>query len=219
MLSSKMLDESSFLKFISRVNEDFIRKDEEEYEALVAAGKGFDLNVKKWISKCKENTLRDDNGAMVSFKTFALDRINALLNVDIDLSLKSFREGNLKDKDTFLVQLGEFMQQVSKKEYLKPVTPELMLRLTKIREEVEGLGGSKTSESAKDGSDYLVWNGSMEKLGSIFCELNGAAKSTLAGAFLNYSSAQLSEFISRHFRKADGSLISADEMEKCLNCR
>ena len=99
-LSGKLLQEDSFLNFVSRIYKDFLSRNEAEYETYVAAGNSLTLDRKAWISRCKdEKTLREEEGTLQSFRSFALSRLRTLISMDMEERIAFLEHDRALDGD------------------------------------------------------------------------------------------------------------------------
>jgi hypothetical protein len=216
-LSSKLLSETSFLNYLSRVNEEFIALDPVEYEAQQAKGQSFKLDNKTWAAKCKdEKTQREENGVLQSFKTYALSRILALVNFDIGNYLNDRKAGKVKDGEQFMQELSAVKEQIVKAPYLAPVAAELLDTLNAVPKDSAGPASVGNTKPETDGEDTLRWNGSIASLCTIFRDLRTQPTGGGKEPHLDYSSEDLGVFILKHFRNENGEMFPMGEIKAGL---
>jgi hypothetical protein len=217
-LSGKLLTESTFLNYISRVNEEFIALDSVEHESLMEKGQAFKLTTKEWLTKCKEeNTVREENGVTQSFRVYALNRIMALVNFDIGNYLNDRKAGKIKDSQQFFEEVSTVRDYISKAPYLAPVAQELVAALNAIPKDASPSEKASDNIVSADGEDTLRWNGSLPSLCSLFKDL-AAKKTGKAGKpYLDYSPKELGVFILKHFRDANGEMFPIASIKTSLD--
>ena len=217
-LTGKLLSEPTFLTFISRVNEDYVSLDANEYDEYQAKGKGFALNGKTWATKCKDaKTQRPENDTMLTFRQFALNRVNALINFDIDLYVKEYRSGKKEGSLAFLEELEKIREHISQANYLEPISSELLETLNKVPKDILTQEKPGDVVVVREGQDYLTWNGPVADLFAMFRDLANTKSPISAKMILDYSTADLGAFIIRHFRDSNGNPIPEMSIETYLN--
>jgi hypothetical protein len=216
-LTGKLLSETTFLTFISRVNEEFISLDSAEYESYQEKGKSFTLTPKAWLSRAKEaKTVTLESGETQSFSTFASNRLKALINFDIDNYIKDFKSGKIEDKMIFGQELSGVKEHISNAPYLSPIADELLTTFDRIPTEIITPQKQVDIVAVREGKDYLTWNGPVADLFSLFSELRTTKSSISSKTLLDYTPEDLGAFIIKHFRDSNGNAIPESSIAEYL---
>jgi hypothetical protein len=215
-LTERLLTESSFLSFVSKVNEDFIFRDEAEYEHYLANGKSFKLELKDWLDKCKDReTTRMESDLAVDFRTFAGNRINTLIQMDLDNYVKDFRSGKITDNSKFSTELTDITERMAAAPYMAPVIDGVFGVFGSIPADVRP-ASLPVNTGAPDENDCLTWNGKLETLCDLFKDLCSLKTDGSGKTYLEHQPDELGDFISRHFRDAAGKPFSIADITMAL---
>lgn len=210
-LAGRLLTESSFFSFISKVYEDFVSKEDGEYEYLLSKGSDFKLNALSWPEKCADQkALREENGAQLTFRPFALSRINTLITMDIDNYVKDFRAGKIRDNSQFVEEYTSLVEKLKAAPYLGPVIDDVLAVFRKIPTDIL----PQTEQSSSD--RYLVWTGPVELLCQTFTKLAAKQPTGASEPLIKASSEMLEEFIVHHFRNKDGEPFTVEAIRVAL---
>ena len=193
------MTEPSFLSFVSRVNEEFVSRDPDAYDAWISKGKDFKLNLKSWLLKCKDDKVRrEELGAMLTFREFAEKRMVAMLIMDIDNFVKELQHGKVAKTDQFVGEYENIRSRFDTSVCFDTVRPALMEALERVP---VGLRKGSMALAPGEGIEWLSWKGSLDSLCRFFQQRIGA-DGVVKG--FDYPPEMLAMFICKHFRDREG---------------
>ncbi len=212
-LTGKLLSEATFLTFVSRINEEYISLDPAQYELYQSKGKSFALTTKKWLEMCKKGmAIRHGNDCTADFCVFALNRLKALINFDVDLYVKEFRSGKTENRQAFRSEYEKIRTHLLTAPYMGPMVSVLVEALDSIPEDILSDKEPGEEVSAVDGRDFLTWSGPVAELFALFEQLRTTKSSISSRPLLAYSQSEIAEFIVKHFRDSNGDRLKEDHV-------
>ena len=196
--TQQILTEGSFLAFISKVNEDFIAADKDEYEFYLANQYTYSLSLKTWLTKCQnQEERRFSNGGLATFKVFALDKIIELFYED--WNAYHARE-NTRSNKAFLHELNIIYTLINEAKHLEPVRHNLIETLKRNLDQVKIVLSSPGENTPAGFSEALVWNGQSNVLCTLFYDLITKKPRGGKKVYLDYLPEQMEEWLLLNFR-------------------
>lgn len=212
-LTGKLLSEATFLTFVSRINEEYISLDPAQYELYQSKGKSFALSTKKWLEMCKKGmAIRHSTDCTADFCVFALNRLKALINFDVDLYVKEFRSGKTENRQAFRSEYEKIRTHLLTAPYMGPMVSVLVEALDSIPEDILSDKAPVEEVSAVDGRDFLTWSGPIAELFALFEQLRTTKSSISSKPLLAYSQSEIAAFIVKHFRDSNGDRLKEDQV-------
>ena len=213
------LTEVKFPIFIEETNYKYIALDTIEDETDFHS---FALSIPVWLHKCKEEERKYYKGALYSFGGFAIDAAIETISTDVSDVLNS----NNTDVKILVSDLKVLSEAFSDKYYLEPLRKAVTAYIDRIIAEYDPKAKLTTLKTKSDmtndnnelieGEDYLVWNGSIVQLCTLFHDLR-TNKAKKGKVYLDYVPEQLVQFILKHFRQPNGEELSYNTIKTNLD--
>ena len=156
--------------------------------------------------------IRHGNDCTADFCVFALNRLKALINFDVDLYVKEFRSGKTENRQAFRSEYEKIRTHLLTAPYMGPMVSVLVEALDSIPEDILSDKEPGEEVSAVDGRDFLTWSGPVAELFALFEQLRTTKSSISSRPLLAYSQSEIAEFIVKHFRDSNGDRLKEDHV-------
>jgi|GEM_PF-6629612 len=211
----------TFLDFIKGINEGFIMLDRSEYEFYLANSQSFELTIPMWLHKCKDDEDRRlYKGFMMPLQAFAIHKIIEVVNSDLLI----YQQNDKKDSKLLYKDIQELASIFKTQTYLANISGAILKHLEQVQMEfisnsknfkMKNIVGQDSNDGLIEGEDYLIWNGSITQLCTLFHDFR--TTKTNGKAYLDYVPEQLVQFIIKHFRQPDGEEFSYNTIKTNLD--